>query len=250
MAPRSAKIWKYFEDDPDNYTNALCTIPNCKHPKVSRGPDNCSKSNLAVSCLNAHVKTHHPREHKELLLEMKSDDVEKKRKAAEEEEADEMENKSLVDKKAKSQGTLDGYFGGLPSTSGDHYSFNDVRAKDRHRGILIMMVTDLQPFSFVEDVGFKAFCATMDRNFKPASKTFYRELTVKVYDRAVGKLQEKIARDDPPAVACQLDGWSANHHGYIGVLINYITAAWKRVNLNIACTKFDQRHTGENMALF
>ena len=51
MAPRSAKIWKYFEDVPDNYTNALCTIPNCKHPKVSRGPDNCSKSNLAVSCL-------------------------------------------------------------------------------------------------------------------------------------------------------------------------------------------------------
>ena len=81
MAPRSAKIWKYFEDDPDNYTNALCTIPNCKNPKVSRGPDNSSKSNLAVSCLNNHVKIHHPREHKELLLEMKSDDVEKKRRA-------------------------------------------------------------------------------------------------------------------------------------------------------------------------
>ena len=72
-----------------------------------------------------------------------------------------------------------------------------------------MMILDLQPFSFVTDIGFQSFCATMDRNFKPAGRKYYSDLLVKVYDRGVSKLEDKIKKDDPEEVSCQLDGWSA-----------------------------------------
>ena len=48
-------------------------------------------------------------------------------------------------------------------------------------------------------------------------------------------------------MSCQLDSWSAYRHGYIGLLINYITPGWKRVSLCLACGQFDTNHTGENM---
>ena len=45
-----------------------------------------------------------------------------------------------------------------------------------------------------------------------------------------------------------MDGWSFNGNSYIGIIINYIKANWKRVNLNIACKKLNESHSGENMA--
>ena len=255
MAPKTSPIWKYFDDDPDNYTNAVCKVPNCSKPTVSRGPDNSSKSNLAVSVLNNHLKNNHPQEYKDHLLDVKAKEDDKKRKTDEDAETNEMENHSLADKKFKSdsQSTLSGWIQGVNSkqgSSGCIYKINDPRAKERHRGIVAMMVLDLQPFSFVGDLGFKTFCGSMDKNFKPAGRKYYTDVIVKVYDQGVKKLQEKISKDNPEEVACQLDGWSVNHHGHMGLMISYITPQWKRVMMNLACSKFDDRHTGENISLF
>ena len=253
MAPKTSPIWEYFQDDPDNYTNAICKVPNCKKPRVSRGPDNSSKSNLSVSVLNNHLKIHHPQEYKDHLLTVKAKDDDKKRKANDDEEANEMEHRSLAEKRVKgdTQSTLSGWMQGVASGSSSNvYPFNDPRAKERHRGVLTMMILDLQPFSFVTDIGFQSFCATMDRNFKPAGRKYYSDLLVKVYDRGVSKLADKIKKDDPEEVSCQLDGWSVHHHGHIGLLISYITPSWKRVIMNLECTKFDEKHSGENIGFF
>ena len=254
MAPKTSPIWKYFDDDPENYTNAICKVPNCSKPTVSRGPDKCSKSNLSVSVLNNHLKNHHPEDYKDHLLDVKAKDDNKKRTAEEDAETNEMEHRSLADKKFKadSQSTLSGWIQGVNTKQGSSgvYKINDPRAKERHRGIVAMMVLDLQPFSFVEDLGFKAFCGSMDRNFKPAGRKYYTGIISKVYDHGVKKLQEKICKDNPEEVACQLDGWSVHHHGHIGLLISYITSNWKRVMMNLACSKFDSKHSGENMSLF
>ena len=36
-------------------------------------------------------------------------------------------------------------------------------------------------------------------------------------------------------------------NGYMGVLINYITPAWKRVSICVGCAPFDENHTGQNI---
>ena len=103
MAPRTSPIWEYYIDDPDNPTNAVCTVPGCKKPKVSRGPDGSSKANLAVTPLVTHLKNSHPQKYKDYILSKNNLEDTKKRKAEEAEDDDEMEHKSLADKKMKNQ---------------------------------------------------------------------------------------------------------------------------------------------------
>ena len=107
---------------------------------------------------------------------------------------------------------------------------------------------DIQPFSIVEDPGFLSYSYAMDPHFKVGSRNYYRDLLDKVYENGMIKIKEKIKNDDPPCVSVQLDGWSSNQHGYFGLIVNYITASWKRVNLVLACSPFDERHTSENIA--
>ena len=110
-----------------------------------------------------------------------------------------------------------------------------------------MVIMDLQPWSFVNDPGF-VYCAyQLDPHYKVASSTFYRGLLDKAYQKSVKKVEEKIAIDNPEFVACQLDGWSSYRHGYMGMLISYLTKGWKRVSLCLACSPFDDHHTGENI---
>ena len=42
------------------------------------------------------------------------------------------------------------------------YLDTDPRAKEKHRGILRMLILDMQPFSVVDDLGFVCFCHAMD----------------------------------------------------------------------------------------
>ena len=106
------------------------------------------------------LRNHHPREYKDhLLAAVKAKENDKKRKSNDDEEANEMEHNSLADKRAKgdTQTTLSGWMQGVSSgSSSSVYPFNDPRAKERHRGILTLMILDLQPFSFVTDIGFQS----------------------------------------------------------------------------------------------
>ena len=50
------------------------------------------------------------------------------------------------------------------------YDVNDPCAKVKHRGILMMIVTDLQPFSIVNDPGFLHYSKLLDPRFTVASR--------------------------------------------------------------------------------
>lgn len=61
-------------------------------------------------------------------------------------------------------------------------------------------------------------------------------------------MKHKLHAAQPATVSIQLDGWSQHHHGYMGLLANYITKDWKRARVCLACTPFDISHTGQNVA--
>ena len=128
------------------------------------------------------------------------------------------------------------------------YDANDPRARTKHRAILTMMVTDLKPFSMVNDPGFLHYSKIMEPRFTVGSDMYYRRLLDKVYVKGKLKVQNKMKNDDPTCVSIQLDGWSAHKHGYIGLLANYVTKEWKTANICLACVPFDESHTGENIA--
>ena len=111
----------------------------------------------------------------------------------------------------------------------------------------MMVILDLQPWSIVNDPGFLIYSSQMDPHYKVASDKFYRGLLDKAYKKGVSKVEEKLDKDNPEYVSCQLDGWSAYRQGYIGLLVNYITSSWKRVSLCLSCGPYDKNHTGENL---
>ena len=258
MPPKKSLIWKHYDEDVSDHTNVICKVPGCKKPKVSRGKEGSTKGNLSNASMTNHLKNNHPKQFSEFMNAKSAKDTAEKRKMEEEKEEEEMEGGTIplfnlnTQKKRKEflhQTNLNSWVGGtsVNQPQGAVYDVHDVRAKERHKGVLMMVIMDLQPWNFVSDPGFLYFSSQMDPHYKVASTTFYRELLGKAYKNGVTKVQEKLRRDDPVAISCQLDGWSSFRHGYIGLLVNYISPTWKRVSLCLACSPFDDHHTGENL---
>ena len=64
----------------------------------------------------------------------------------------------------------------VPRSSFETCKFDDARVKEKHVGILSMMVLDLQPFSFVSDLGFTNFC------YRIGSEMFHKNCLDKAFD--------------------------------------------------------------------
>ena len=255
MPPKVSPIWEYFEEKTNDPSVVTCKIVGCKKPSVSRGKTGTARSNLTNTSMTTHLATHHPSKSKE-FRDTRQKSIAVKRKY-EEEHVEELESSApLFNLRVQSQrqtflqqSTISSWVGGghtsVGQTGGSTYDIHDQRAKEKHKGILMMVVMDLQPWSFVNDPGF-VYCAyQLDPHYKIASTTFYRGLLDKSYHKSVKKVEEKIAIDNPEFVACQLYAWSSYRHGYMGMLISYLTKGWKRVSLCLACSPFDGHHTGE-----
>ena len=94
--------------------------------------------------------------------------------------------------------------------------------------------------------GFLRHHARMLPNFEIGSEKFYRDMLDPTYEKIKEKLKAKLAQDDPEYVAISLDGWSAYHHGYLGINVQYLHN-WKLNTFNLACSPFDESHTAENI---
>ena len=73
----------------------------------------------------------------------------------------------------------------------------DARAKEKHKGILMMVIMDLQPWSMVNDPGFLYFSSQMDPHYKVASDKLYRGLLDKAFKKGVTKVEDKKNKDNP-----------------------------------------------------
>ena len=261
MPPKSSRIWNTFKEKEGDSSTAICQIADCRKKEVSRGKKGTPKSLLTIESLKNHLKIHHNLEYRKYLEETENDKTEK-RKLEEVDDDCEMENEGVQHlfnlrthkqrDSYRSQLKISTWAVRMGGSTGarnpfQSYKIDDPRAKERHIGVLSMMVLDLQPFSFVSDPGFNHFCYRMDPNYKIGSETFYRNCLDKAYEKGFKTVEEKLANDSPDVVSCQLDGWSSYRHGYMGCLINYITAAWKRVTLCVGCAPLDVSHSGRNI---
>ena len=153
--------------------------------------------------MTTHLANHHPSKSKDFGAT--KDKVAAEKRKYEEDHDDEMENSTVQifnlrvqsqRQKFLQQSTISSWVGGVQTSgqaAGSTYDIHDQRAKERHKGILMMVIMDLQPWSFVNDPGF-VYCAyQLDPHYKVASSTFYRGLFDKAYQKSVKKVEEKIA---------------------------------------------------------
>ena len=144
MAPRTYPLWEYYKDYEKDYSFAACQVANCTM-KISRGKSGSSKGKLAVTPLETHLKNNHPKQYRQYLDAKQRKNEAEKRKADEDEQEDEMENRSCTKlnsiaqrKKFFESPSVKDWLAG-PQKSyqplGTTYSLNDSRAKEKHRYI-------------------------------------------------------------------------------------------------------------------
>ena len=194
MGPtKKSPIWDFFEEEKNDPTTALCQVPGCK-TKVSRGKSGSSKSNMSNAPMTNHLKIHHPKQHTEYLRKKAdlANATSEKRKDMEEE--NEMEGGSVPLFNLRTKKQRKDFFvqskvsswvtgAGARSSNSDMYDIHDARAKEKHKGILMMVILDLQPWSMVNDPGFLYYSTQMDPHYQVASDKFYRGLLDKAYKK-------------------------------------------------------------------
>ena len=231
-------LWQYFEVLKEDQNCAKCTL--CGQ-SFSRGGG--EKKNYGTSNLTRHLSRGHPVEYDEVFLIKKKGE---KRKLEDKEEKDSENIKifNLKTKKAREtviQTTMNGFV--RPTKM---LTFHSDAAQKIHRSIFEMIVVDCEPFSIVNQPGFIRSYAQARPDFQLGSAMYYRNLLEPSYEKVRNKIQGIIQKDSPKSISAGLDGWSSQHHGYIGINVSYISN-WVRKDFNIACTPFDIQHTAINI---
>ena len=184
MAPvKKSPIWEFFKVSDQEPSDATCLVVGCKSKKVSRGKVGGPRSKLSNSPMVNHLSNHHPKEYR-LFCDNKA--VCEKRKVEEEENNngdEDLENCSVpvfdlnVHKKRQKflQQSITGWFNNgasVAQSEGTTCSFTDDRAKQRHKGVLIMVIMDLHPWTIVNP-GYIYNSYQLDPYYKVGSRKFY-----------------------------------------------------------------------------
>ncbi|KAJ4943232.1 hypothetical protein JOQ06_005737 [Pogonophryne albipinna] len=115
------------------------------------------------------------------------------------------------------------------------------------QALVKMIATDFQPFTIVEDRGFRAYTAALDPSYVlPSRGTISKRMLPNLFEKVRAELQEQIRT--APAVCLTTDYWTSNTTtSYMSVTCHYITDFKLRSNL-LDCFVVAESHTSQNLA--
>ena len=226
---KTSAVWSHFSQSTEG-KSGTCNI--CKAHISFKGGSTAN--------LQRHLKTRHPGVR---LCEVRR-----------EEEAPPPE--------APSEAPLAGSF--QPSTSGDSRGRGQAMGQSRMTQFMSrpitpqrqkildeqlakMVVWDLQPFSFVEDRGFKAFTKALNPSYTlPGRKTVSKVLVPQLYASCRASVKERVGH--AAAVCLTTDCWtSRTTHSYMSVTCHFLED-YDLVSCLLDCFQFSDRHTADNLS--
>ena len=222
-APRDKRspIWQYFEVCEQNDAKAVCMV--CKE-SVSRGGS--KRKSYNTTNLRKHLEQHHMEKYKELV---ETEQREKSRKRTREE----------VDKgQPRIDETLD---------ARNPYNPSSERYLAITRAVACMMISDFQPFSIVEDEGFRHLIRTLDRRYQLPSRKHFSE---KVIPQMYAELRVRVGAivKSATCLALTTDGWTSRAgDSYLSVTAHFIDDSYKRQLVVLDTFPFCERHTAHNL---
>ena len=210
---KRSEIWNYFSISVSDEKKAVCH--ECQE-NVARGGDKTNSFN--TSNLQKHLRNRHPDKLRE--LEESEKEASKKKAAAKEQTS-------------SSQATLEEC---LEWTR--PYPIDHPVAQRITRFIAEMMALDCQPFSVVEDQGFVRLLNHLQPHYQlPGRKYFSSTMIPQLYDSCKKTVQKII------------DIWSSRgHDSVISFTAHFITDKYTRDHCLLQASKFNERHTGDNIA--
>ena len=166
----------------------------------------------------------------------------------------------FLESKTKKQTSMESFFpGNFSSTVGGGRtpapvpaSFSSTRDTDEEKKVNLMIITkivlDMDPFCLMDRPGMVFLMNSAFPKYTIRSRKYYSELLHKVYKNGKEKIKKKLDEESISTLAVQMDGWSKFGHGYVGVVLTFITKGWKRVTLAIDTIPFDESHTAPAQA--
>lgn len=215
---KRSQIWEAFKVDAQDSTKAVCNLCNAK---VSRGGQKLSSH--TTTNLYKHIEQYH---NTELYKYIKKTSLPHEK----EKEFSQDDNLEQITK-----------HGSNPSLSSKSKQITEAIAK--------MFIMDFQPFSLVEDQGFRRLIRVLEPRYElPCRKHFSTTVLPRIFSETSAQIQHKI-NTEASYIACTTDLWeSAADESYISFTIHYIDDHFKRVNILLATPEFPWEHSGANIA--
>ena len=157
---KKSVIWMFFSVHKEDKSKAICLT--CKE-KVSQGGSN--PKNFNTTNLRKHLQSHRDKYKEFCEKEAAKRDETQERAAA----ASALQTSEQVSLK---QSTLEG-LGERKKTSPDYPCTKELTYR-----LAVMIAIDLQPFSIVEDVGFRQLVAALEPRFSLPSRRYLSEVVI------------------------------------------------------------------------
>lgn len=121
------------------------------------------------------------------------------------------------------------------------------RQKDLNKSLINMITTDLQPFSIVDDKGFKKFVSDLNSNYVlPSRTTLTRQLLPQAYECRLEEVKAEVSTAE--YIALTTDTWTSRAtESYIAITAHFIDNNFILQSYLLDCCKFSENHTAENL---
>ncbi|KAM9307434.1 E3 SUMO-protein ligase ZBED1-like [Pholidichthys leucotaenia] len=131
---------------------------------------------------------------------------------------------------------------------GSHeYPDHAVRKLELDEALVNMLVKDVQPFSIVDDQGFRAFVRKLDHIYTLPSKQALKKMVDDRYEEEKTKAKAQLRSVDAVSLTC--DMWtSINMDSYLAVTCHYVLDSAKLATVLLGVLPFPQDHTAEDIA--
>ena len=123
---------------------------------------------------------------------------------------------------------------------------NSTRHKEITKSIAEMIFLDVQPYSMVDDTGFRGVVNCLDPMYKmPSRAHFSSKVIPDMYEETRQRIQNQLAACGNK-VALTTDGWTSRAmHSYLTFTAHLITSDWEPKTYVLATTKCETSHTSE-----
>lgn len=125
------------------------------------------------------------------------------------------------------------------------WTIDSERSLKIHKKIGLMMAIDLQPFSLVENKGFRDLLHELEPRYEIPSRNYFRDrILPDIFKLLKANVSSAIA--GAPAISFTTDMWTSQcaMDSYMSVTAHWISEDFNRKSALLICEHFEGPHTG------
>lgn len=225
LSKKRSPVWEFFDILKNDNTKAACKLCTAT---VSRG----GMGKMATtSAMRTHLKSKHPTSFQEKNVD----------------------DPPTVFDSGSGQGSSQGVKRKQPTLEDclerkKLWDINDPKSVELHYAIGEMITIDNQPFSLVNDIGFKRLMKKAQPKYQVPSRNYFSDKIVPdIYRKVKSKIASQI--EEAEAISFTSDIWtSVSNCSFISLTAHWINIEFERKSAVLNINDFPESHTAENIS--